>query len=164
MSVSLAIRLFNIDNGIVVVTKEHVAYICKWLRDMYSKPMFRYDAFSDKEKRKTSLENKDIVADLLRLKEDTLKIPSWSKFDALGNVNDLLDYSLMELPNLAMLAGVDHRSTEFGKIVLKLKRCNAITLKGHNQVSINPAMIDWLRQLQHDLQSSDYQMPDAVPF
>lgn len=164
MSVALAIRLFNVENGLVVVTNAHVTYICKWLRSMYSKPMFRYDAFSDKERRKTSLENKDLIIEALRLKENLMSSPPWSKYDALGNVNDLLDYSVMEANSLAMLAGIDSRTTEFSRILLKLKRCNAITMKGHNQIAINPSMIDWLREMQKELQSSDYKMPDAVPF
>lgn len=153
LAVSLAIRVFNVRNGIVIVEKDHVNFACDWLNKIYAKPMFRYDAFSEKELRKVRLENPEMVAEILRLKPDMAT--GWTKYDALGTINDLLDYSIIDSKVLAMIMGVDIRDKEFGVKLLKLKRSNAITLFKSNDVKINPALIDFLRKSQAELLAGD---------
>lgn len=147
LSVSLAIRLFNInETGIVIVTKEHVQYIAWWLSKMYSKPRMGYDKFSEKENNKTELKNIEEVERLMNIYVDPNGYISPGDLQQIVyNLTDLLDYALVSIDTMCRVTGLDVFG--FNKIVGKLQHANAITHL-EKKVKLNPCMIDHLRILK----------------
>lgn len=133
LSVAIAIRVFSIDNLTrkVVVTKEHVAFICSWIMKVYAKPRFQYDSFSKKELKKTTLLTPDLVDTLLLL-------------DDYANVTELLDYAIISKQELADIMGLTVSGIDFQKNLHMLKRANAITILDR-RVKLNACLLDHLR-------------------
>jgi len=152
LAVALAIRLFNVDdNNKVIVEPYHVDYICNWLNQMYCKPKFQYDKFSEKEIRRNNLLHKEEVITALRLKPDVNGDLDWSWYDVKGQIDDMLDYALIDIQQLAMIMGTQSYANDFGKKFLRLKRSNAISMADARRVKLNPCLINFLREMQSEV-------------
>ena len=143
LAVSLAVRLYSVDEKTkkIMVTKEHVEYICNWIEHVYSKDRFKYDLFSRKEIQKSTLVNAKDVDRILNLHDK-------------DNVKDLLDYAVISRSVLASIMSVELMSGEVSRQLLILKRCNAITiLNNERQIKLNPALLDYLRDKERKFES-----------
>ncbi len=114
MSVALAGRLFSVDfKGRIIVKKEHVDYIMKYLKRIYSNERFQYEQYSREKLRAHNLLNTDRICEIFDL-DDEFVIADLSR----GTINKgAIDECFRD--------GVLSLTTK-AKVINELRRLNAI--------------------------------------
>lgn len=145
-AVSLAIMLYSVnDDHSVIIDKTHVEYVCNKIDEIYSQPRFKYDKFSQKENKKLHIKNPDEVNSILRVVKGAELL--LTDEEVKENIQDLLDYSLVDRQTLADVMNVSALSDDMNKNLKQLKRCNAITIM-ERKIKLNPCLLDHLRKLE----------------
>ena len=135
LAVSLACRLFSVDDNDNVVVKEaHVKYIIGFMDHIYDKPRFGYKGYSLNEFRKLNLINPREVGEILNLED-------------IENLEDLVGLAVVGKNLLHDLIGCNFMQGELRPKLRSLRRFNAIDEHASYYV-LQPGMIDFVKDLK----------------
>lgn len=106
LSAACAARVFSTDDGeSLIVKKEHVEFVYKYLADIYSSPALAYYQFS--------LKNKVVIVDEDEFKLLKAEFESFSKSETLASM--LLDYEIFQ--KTKFLDAIDYEKEELTKVI-----------------------------------------------
>jgi len=147
LSAALAARLFStVDGKILLVKRNHVEFVCGFLREQYSKPTFGYADYSLSIKRSETIDDPDVVKQLI------LATPFPREF-----IDLMLHTPKFDEMDIRDWAGWSRDVA--GEFTSKLVRRRALIREGR-QYRKSPTLIDMLKHIGSNGQVTD--APDHV--